>query len=236
VRRPFPQGDPLGRHLGTGFDGMTPVREIVGVVQDTHDRGVAAEPMPTAYIPFRQFSLPYAAIALRTGVTPASVIPVVRDRLQRLSPAVPLSDFQGLDTRLRESLREPRFYTLMAATCAAMAVVFVTFGLYGLVSYSVSRRTSELGIRMAVGAESRTILRMVLLQGLRMAVVGVTAGLALAVVLSRAVASLLFQVKPFDPLTLSAAAAIVVLVTLAASYAPARRASRVNPITALRDE
>jgi hypothetical protein len=234
VRRHFPQGDPLGRRLGTGFDGMTPVREIVGVVQDTHDRGVAAEPMPTAYIPFRQFSLPYAAIALRTGVTPASVIPVVRDRLQRLSPAVPLSDFQGLDTRLRESLREPRFYTLMAATCAAMAVLFVTFGLYGLVSYSVSRRTSELGIRMAVGAESRTILRMVLLQGLRMAVVGVTAGLALAVLLSRAVASLLFQVKPFDPLTLSAAAAIVVLVTLAASYAPARRASRVNPITALR--
>jgi ABC-type antimicrobial peptide transport system permease subunit len=125
---------------------------------------------------------------------------------------------------------------LMAATCAVMAVLFVTFGLYGLVSYSVSRRTSELGIRMAVGAESGAILRMVLLQGLRMAVLGVAAGLGLAILLSRALASLLFQVQPFDPLTLSAAAAIVVMVTLAASYAPARRASRVSPIAALRYE
>ena len=161
---------------------------------------------------------------------------VIRDRLTRLNPAVPLTDFQALDTRLRESLREPRFYTLMAAACALMAVLFVTFGLYGLVSYSVSRRTSELGIRMAIGAERATILRMVLWQGLRMAALGLAAGLGLAVLLSRALASLLFQVKPIDPLTLFAAAAIVVSVTLAASYGPARRASRVAPITALRYE
>jgi putative ABC transport system permease protein len=236
VRRHFPDGEAVGRRIGTGFDSLKPVREIVGVVQDTHDRGVAAEPIPTVYIPFRQFSLPYAAIAVRTAVMPESVIPVIRDRVTRLNPAVPLTDFQALDTRLRDSLREPRFYMLMAATCAVMAVLFVTFGLYGLVSYSVSRRTSELGIRMAVGAESGTILRMVLLQGLRMAVLGVAAGLGLAILLSRALASLLFQVQPFDPLTLSAAAAIVVMVTLAASYAPARRASRVSPIAALRYE
>ncbi|HUE86163.1 MAG TPA: ABC transporter permease [Vicinamibacterales bacterium] len=236
MRRYFPDGDAVGQRIGTGFDGLKPVREIVGVVQDTHDRGVAAEPIPTVYIPFRQFSLPYASIALRTAVTPESVIPVIRDRLNRLNPAVPLTDFQALDARLGESLREPRFYTLMAAACALMAVLFVTFGLYGLVSYSVSRRTAELGIRMAVGAEGRTILWMVLWQGLRMAVVGVAVGLGLAILLSRALASLLFEVTPLDPLTLSAAAAIVVLVTLAASYAPARRASRVNPIAALRYE
>jgi putative ABC transport system permease protein len=235
-RRHFPDDGAVGRRIGTGFDGMKPLREIVGVVQDTHDRGVAAEPIPTVYIPFRQFSLPYASIAVRTAVTPESVIPVIRDRVNRLNPAVPLTDFQSLGTRLRDSLREPRFYTLLAATCALMAVLFVTFGLYGLVSYSVSRRTSELGIRMAVGAQSDTILRMVLLQGLRMAVLGVAAGLGLAILLSRALASLLFHVQPVDPLTLSGAAAIVVLVTLAASYVPARRASRVNPISALRYE
>jgi putative ABC transport system permease protein len=235
-RRHFPDGDAVGRRIGTGFDGMKAVREIVGVVQDTHDRGVSVEPIPTAYIPFRQFSLPYASIAVRTAVPLERVIPVIRDRLTRLNPAAPLTDFQALDTRLRESLREPRFYTVMAATCALMAVLFVTFGLYGLVSYSVSRRTSELGIRMAVGAEGGAIRRMVLLQALRMAVLGVAAGAVLAVVLSRALASLLFQVDPIDPLSLSVAAVVVVIVTLAASYTPARRASRVNPITALRYE
>ena len=235
-RRHFPDGDAVGRLIGTGFDGMKPVREIVGVVQDTHDRGVAAEPIPTVYIPFQQFSLPYASIVVRTAVAIESVIPVIRNRLTGLNPAVPLTDFQALDSRLRASLREPRFYTVMAATCAVMALLFVTFGLYGLVSYSVSRRTPELGIRMAMGAASGTIRRMVLLQGLRMAALGVAAGAMLAVVLSRALASQLFQVHPIDPLTLSAAAAVVVTVTLAACYTPARRASRVSPITALRHE
>jgi putative ABC transport system permease protein len=234
VRRYFPGADPLGRRIGTGFDRMKPVREIIGVVRDAHDRGLAAEPYPTAYIPFAQFALPYGSIVLRTRVAPASIIPVIRDRLQRLNPAVPLTDFQALDDRIYESLREPRFYTLLAAACASMAVLFVTFGLYGLVSYSVSRRTSELGIRMAIGAGRSTILRMVLLQGLRLSAMGVALGLGLAIVLTRALGSLLFQVEPADPLTLSVAAALVVCVTLTASYAPARRASLVNPIAALR--
>ena len=236
VRRDFPDGNAIGRRIGTGFDGMKPVREIIGVVKDSHDRGLAAEPIPTVYIPFVQFSLPYASIAVRTAVTPESVIPVIRDRLQRLNPAVPLTEFQALDDRIFQSLREPRFYTLTAAACAAMAVLFVTFGLYGLVSYSVSRRTSEFGLRMAVGAQRAAILRLVLLQGLRLSVAGVLLGLVLSVAFTRALGSLLFQVKPLDPPTLTAAAALVVLVTLAASFAPARRASLVDPIGALRHE
>ena len=236
VRRYFPDGDAIGRRIGTGFDGMKPVRAIIGVVRDSHDRGLAAEPYPTAYIPFAQFALPYGSIALRTRVAPASVIPVIRDRLNRLNAAVPVTDFQTVEDRIHESLREPRFYTLMAGACASMAVLFVTFGLYGLVSYSVSRRTAELGIRMAVGAQKTTIVRMVLLQGLRMSAAGVVLGLGLAVALTRAMTSLLFQVAPADALTLASSASLVVLVTLAASYAPARRASRVNPIAALRYE
>jgi putative ABC transport system permease protein len=236
VRRYLADGNAIGRRIGTGFDGLKPVREIIGVVRDSHDRGLAAEAIPTAYIPFVQFSLPYASMALRTEVAPESVVPVLRDRLNRLNASVPLTEFQTLDNRLYQSLREPRFYTLMAATCASMAVLFVTFGLYGLVSYSVSRRTSELGIRMAVGAQRSIILRMVLLQGLRLSAIGVALGLAFAAALTRVLTSLLFEVEPLDPLTLSAAAGLVVLVTLAASYAPARRASRVNPIAALRYE
>jgi putative ABC transport system permease protein len=236
VRRYFPAADPIGRHIGTGFDGLKPVREIVGVVKDSHDRGLAVAPFPTVYIPFRQFALPYGAIAVRSTIAADGLIPVIRDRLHRLNPAVPLSDFETIDGRLRESLREPRFYTLMALTCAAMAVLFVTFGLYGLVSYSVGRRTTELGIRMAIGAQRGAILRMVLGQGLRMAMTGVTLGVGITLIFSRALASLLFGVEPVDPPTFAVAAALVILVTLAASYAPARRASRVNPIAALRHD
>jgi putative ABC transport system permease protein len=236
VRR-YLAGEPaIGKMIGTGFDGLKPVREIIGVVRDAHDRGVSVEPYPTVYIPFRQFALPYGAIALRTSVAGEALIAAIRDRVRRLNPAVPLTDFQTLDARLSEALREPRFYTLMATTCAVMAVLFVTFGLYGLISYSVGRRTTELGIRMAIGAQRGTILRMVLGQGLRMAVIGVTLGLGIALLSSRALTSLLFRVSAQDAPTFAAAAAIVVLVTLLACYAPARRASRVNPIAALRQE
>lgn len=234
VRRFLPEGEPLGRRIGTGFDGLKPVREIVGIVSDTHDRGLSVGTIPTVYIPFAQFSLPYGAIALRTAAPAESMVPVIRDRLQRLNASVPLTDFQQLDHRLRDSLREPRFYTLLAATCAGLAVLFVTFGLYGLVSYSVSRRTTELGIRIAVGAQRGAILRLILGQGLRMAAAGVLLGLGLAIALTRTLESLLFGVQPVDPLTFSVAAGAVIAVTLIASYVPARRACRVNPVTVLR--
>ena len=236
VRRYVPSGDGLGRRIGTGFDGMKPVREIIGVVADTHDRGLAADAIPTVYIPFEQFALMYGSIAVRTRLPMASVVPVIRDRLTRLNPAVPLTDFQRVSDRVSESLQEPRFYTSLAATCALMSVFFVSFGLYGLVSYSVSRRTAELGVRMAVGANRGTILSMVLAQGLRLSMTGVVLGLVLAIAGTRALRALLFQVQPIDPLTLGLAALLVVIVTLAASYAPAYRASRVSPLTALRHE
>ena len=236
VRRYLPNADALGRKIGTGFDSLNPVREIVGIVHDTHDRGVSVASYPTVYIPFTQFSLPYGAIALRTTTSPDMLVPVIRDRLQRLNASVPLTDFQMLDRRLVESLREPRFYTLMAATCAVMAVLFVTFGLYGLIWYSVGRRTTELGIRLAIGAQRGTIVRMVLGQGLRLAALGVMLGLAVAAAGTRALSSLLFEVQPLDWPTFAVAAAIVVLVTLAACYAPARRAGRVNPLAMLRGE
>jgi putative ABC transport system permease protein len=236
VRRYLPGESAIGRRIGSGFDGLKPVREIIGVVQDTHDRGLAADAVPTAYIPFEQFALPYASIALRTAIAHESVIPVIRDRLNRLDPAVPVTDFQALDDRLFESMREPRFYTVLALFCAVLAVFFVSFGLYGLVSYSVSRRTSEVGIRVAVGAQRSAILRMVLAQGLRVSALAVVLGFGLSLLLTRTMASLLFQVQPTDPVTFAAAAAIVVGVTLVATFVPARRASRLNPIIALRHE
>jgi putative ABC transport system permease protein len=236
ARRFFPEGDAIGRRVGTGFDGLEPVRQIVGIVADSHDRGLGTAPVPTVYIPFEQFSLPYGSIAVRTSLTSAGIEPVVRQRINALNPAVPLTDFQTLEQRLAESLREPRFYTLVASACAAMAVLFVTFGLYGLVSYSVSRRTAEIGLRMAIGAPPGLIQRMVLFQGLRLALAGVALGLVLAILSTRSLQALLFEITPLDPLTLVAAAAVTLAATVAASYGPARRASRLEPIVALRCE
>ena len=236
VRRYFPDADALGRRIGTGFDRLKPVREIVGIVADAHDRGLGVEPMPTVYVSATQVALPYSSIAIRTQASMATVVPVVRDRLTRLDPNVPLSDFQRLDDRIRDSLREPRFYTLLALTCALMATFFVAFGLYGLVSYSVSRRTPELGIRMAVGAGRGSILGLVLGQGLRLSLAGVGLGLLIAYAGSRVLQSQLFEVQPADPATFAAASALAVIITLVASYAPARRASRVSPLAALRHE
>jgi ABC-type antimicrobial peptide transport system permease subunit len=147
-----------------------------------------------------------------------------------------LSDFHSLDRRVYESLREPRFYTVLATVCASMAVLFVMFGLYGLISYSVSQRTPELGIRMALGARGVMVLGMVLLQGLRMSGIGVLIGLGAAAVAAPLVRSQLFQVEPLDPLTLTIAAGTAVFVTMLASFAPAYRASRLNPLTALRHD
>jgi putative ABC transport system permease protein len=236
VRRWFAGVDPIGRRVGTGFDGLEPVREIVGVVADARDRGLGRAPIPTVYLPFEQVSLPYGSIAVRTAAAADRIVPVIRERLARIDPAVPLTGFQLLDERLGESLREPRFYTVIAAAAAILAVCFVTFGLYGLISYSVSRRTAELGLRIAVGADPGTILRMVLRQGLGVGALGVSVGLALAALTTRWLESLLFGVQPLDALTFMMAAVIALVVTVAAAYGPARRASRVDPLVAHRYE
>jgi predicted permease len=236
ARRYFAGEVALGKKIGTPFDDNKPVREIVGIVADTHDRGLAANAIPTVYIPFQQFALPYGSIAVRTAVPASGIIPEIRRRLSQLDAGVPLTNFETVAGRLHQSLDEPRFYTTMAAACAFMAVLFVSLGLYGIISFSVSRRTAEFGVRMAVGAGGRTILHMVLGQGLRMAAIGVTLGVVISVAVGRVLGSLLFQVKPIDPVTLVPAALLVVLVTVVASYVPARRASRVSPLAALRYE
>jgi predicted permease len=240
VRRFLGTGNIIGRRLLTGFgggrNGQGTPREIVGIARDVQDRGLNRKAIPTLYIPFRQFALPYGSMAIRTAGDPTGIAAEVRRRIQRVDNSVPLENFQALDARLSESLAEPRFYTYLASLCAGMALLFVTLGLYGIVSFSVSRRTSEFGIRMAVGASRTAIVRLVLAQSAWMAVLGTAIGLALALASSRALATLPFQVRSTDPPLLGVAATIVVIVVMAASYVPARRASRVSPLTALRAE
>ncbi|HXD23868.1 MAG TPA: FtsX-like permease family protein, partial [Gemmatimonadaceae bacterium] len=234
VKAYLPDGDPLGRRVGIAFSGGKPTREIVGVLRDVHDRGLARAPYPTIYVPFRQFSLGYGSIAVRTSIDPASIAPEIRRRLGRLDPAIPLVHFERVTDRIRASLDEPRFYTWLAVACAAMAVLFVTLGLYGIVSFNVSGRTPEFGVRMAIGASGGAIQRLVLAQGAWMSGVGAVAGVGLALATARMLRTLPFPVQSLGAATLGAAVGLVVGVTMIASYVPARRASRVSPLTALR--
>ena len=231
----FPGADPLGRHITMMWEGRND-REVVGVIRDIHDRGLGAKSTATVYVPYQQFALGYGGVVARTNAPPESVIPEIRRRLALVDPTIPLRNLTTIESRLHETLDAPRFYTIMAVACALMAVLFVTLGLYGVISYAVSRRTSEIGIRMALGAPRETILRGILWQGLQMAAIGVVLGVALSIAGTRLLASLLFEIKPIDPATLAIAAALVVVVTLAASYLPARRASLVHPMHALRQD
>ena len=235
VRRYFPDGKAVGRHIAINFDGG-PTREIVGVVADAHDRGLDRSATATLYIPFRQFALSYGSMAVRTTGDPTAIIPEIRRRLQRVDNAVPLVDFQTLDARLNQSMAEPRFYTYLAALCAAMALGFVMLGVFGIISFSVSRRTPEFGIRMAIGASRNAILGLVLRQSLMMAAAGTMIGLWLALLFGKVLGKLPFKVEVATMTTLAWAIGIVCLVVIAAGYLPARRASRVSPLTALRHE
>jgi predicted permease len=236
ARQYFGPTGALGRSIVAGFDPQDAPRQIVGVVRDTHDRGLGANSIATAYLPFEQFPRRYGSVAVRTNMAPETIISEIRKRVTRIDSTVPLKNFTTIEARIHKTLGEPRFYALLAGACALMAVLFVTLGLYGVVSYWVSRRTAEVGVRMALGAPKQRILRGVLWQGLRMALVGVASGLALSLAVSRFLANLLFEVKPNDPATLALAAGLVLAVTLVASYIPARRASRVEPMVALRHE
>jgi predicted permease len=240
VRMYFPDDKPLGRRIFSRLDpvigGEEKAREIVGIVNDTRDRGLRNEPLPIIYLPFRQVTFPWGAFALRTEVTPTAIIPEIRRRLRAIDRDVPLVDFETLGERVYESLKEPRFYALLAVSCALMAVLFVTVGIYGVVSYAVSRRTLEFGIRMALGSSAGGVLRNVLAHGIRMALLGTAFGILLAVAITRLLESFGFVVKPIDIPAFGASIVIAFAVTLFAAYVPARRAYRQSPMTALRYE
>ena len=235
--RYFSHADPIGLRIVSDFDARLgkdeTSREVIGVVNDTRDRGMNQPPLPTIYLPYSQGTLPYGAMALRVRTSPEVLIPEINRRLRAINPDVPLTAFQTLDSRIRDSLSEPRFYAVLAAVCAAMAVLFVAVGLYGVVAYSVSRRTVELGVRMALGSSHTRIKRLVLSQGAVMAFAGAALGVLLALASMRALSSLLFEVQALDPPTLAGSVLLVVAVALLAAYVPAQRACRLNLTTAL---
>ena len=236
ARKFFPKGDAIGSRARVMYDDQRPAREIVGIVKDTHDRGLGAPAVATSYVPLTQFAMGYGGIIVRSALQPQELIPLIRESVGRVDSNIPITGFQTIDDRIFESMREPRFYTVLATACAVMAIIFVTLGIFGLVAFSVSQRTPEIGIRMALGANRVTILRMVITQALWLALFGIILGLGLSFSFTRLLQSFLFEVNPIDPLTLVLSSLFLAGVTLFASFIPAFRASRVDPMVALHYE
>ena len=236
ARHYFPNQDPLGRRLL--IDMMDPVvpTTIVGVVGDVRHVDLATEPRAMSYWPHPQ--LPYGAMTLtiRTGGNPLALAPAVRHEIQALDPEQPLSDVRTMDEWIGKSLARTRFAWTVLAVFAAMALVLAAIGIYGVMSYAVSQRTGEIGVRLALGAIESDIVRMVVGSGIWLTVVGLGAGIGLALLLRRALTALLYGTPGTDPVALGGAVVILAAVATLASYLPARRAARIEPVRALRDQ
>ncbi len=237
----FGAESPLGKRMQLGAlpEDSVPWMEIVGVVGDVR-RGLATEPQAEMYLPYRQadgvlpvFSL---SIVLRTAVDPAAETSALRGALAEIDKDQPLVRVRTMEANMATSAVEPRFRTWLLGLFALLALVLSAIGIYGVISYSVAERVQEIGVRMALGAQRAQVFRLVTGQGLRLALAGAGLGIAASVALTRVLRSFLYEVSPFDPVTYACVAVLLVAVGLVASYVPARRATGVDPLVALRHE
>ncbi len=237
----FGNPSPLGKKMQIGAlpDSAVPWMEIVGVVGDVRS-GLSIEPQSEMYLPYKQADavLPVfqLSVLLRTTLDPAAEASALRSALHDIAPNQPLVDVRTMEDSMAASVSEPRFRTWLLALFALLALVLATIGIYGVISYSVSQRTHEIGIRMAMGAEPREMFRLVTGQALRLAVTGVVIGTVISLGLTRVLQVFLYQVSALDPLTFASVAGVLTVVAVLASYVPARRATRVDPLVALRYE
>jgi len=210
--------------------------EIIGVVGDVHQMGLDVSPEPTVYWPHSELVMSGMTILLRTTSDPLKLVATARGELQQLDPELPMAAVVTMDQLLADSLSRSRFTMLLLGIFSAVALVLAAVGIYGLIAYSVTQRTQELGIRIALGAQRRDVLRLVLGQGARLTLLGVALGILAALAFSRLLASMLFDVSATDPLTYAGVAGLLAVVALLACFIPARRATRVDPMVALRYE
>lgn len=237
AKRYFPNESPLGRHLNFGFpiNGIAS-REIVGIVGDIHDVSLGKEPGPILYVPYAQAPLYGGEVVVKSTLSTSAVVGAIRNAAHAVDKNLPVTDVASLPDILSESVAQPRFRTLLVGVFGAIALILAAVGIFGVISYSVSRRTHELGIRMALGAQPGSVLNMILRETLALTAIGIVLGIPCAVATAHLIKHLLFNVTPYDSLTLAAVAIVLITVSAAASYIPARRAMKVNPIVALRYE
>jgi putative ABC transport system permease protein len=249
ARKFFPDRDPIGKRIafeftGHGGAGSTAIwREIIGVVRHVRHYGMATEPpFVQVYTPFEQLPSwmlerrPSMALAARTSLEPEAIATSIRREVAALDRDIPVYGVQTMRTYIAQNTEQPRLNVMLLSGFGALALLLSVVGIYGVLSYAVSQRTQEIGIRMALGATRRDVLSLVVGQGMLLTVIGIAIGLAGSYAVTKSMTAILFQVSPHDPWTFTALALLLAVVALAASTLPGLRATRVSPIEALRYE
>jgi putative ABC transport system permease protein len=238
VHRYWPHSDPIGKRIT--FNNLTDSSiqwiQVVGVVGHLAHEGLDAQKRVQVYFPLAQNGLPFLGYVVRTAGDPMAALPSVRAAVRSVDPELPLANVNTMEKLIESSTGQRRFAMLLLIGFSLLAMTLASIGLYGVMSYTVSQRSRELGVRLALGADSREVLGLVLVQGLRLALAGVVIGLVAAFAVTRVMKNMLFGLSSTDPLTFVAISLLLVAVALVASYLPALRATRVDPVVALRTE
>jgi putative ABC transport system permease protein len=234
----FPHGSPIGKRIAIGMGGQTEENpsQIIGVVGDVKHEGLNTTAGAMVYWPHPELALPFTTFVVRTTGNPLSLIDAVRQQVKQLDPSLPISDVATMEARMSDSVAQDRFSTLLLGIFAVVAIVLASVGIYGVTSYAVTSRLHEIGIRMAVGAQPGDVERMFVRQGMILTLTGLSVGLLVSFGLTKLMAGLLFGVSPHDPITFLVMGGLLTLVALFACYIPARRATHVDPLIALRYE
>jgi len=243
ARTHFPNQSPIGQHIQVGAapnpNPGVPWMEIVGIIADVK-QSLATESSLEMYLPYRQADqvLPVTTLSLvvRTAGDPLAQAQSLRSVVHNIDPNQPITAIRSMEENIAQSISQPRFRTVLLAVFAGIALVLAAVGIFGVMAYSVAQRTRELGLRMALGASRGQVLQLVLAHGVRLTLIGVAIGLVGTFLLTRYVSSLLFNVPAYDPITLVGVVAALIVISLCACYLPARRATLVDPIVALREE
>jgi putative ABC transport system permease protein len=232
ARRVFPDEEPIGKRLILVLAKQP--YEIIGIVGDVRDRALEFNPLPAMYVPSNQTG--WMNVVVRTHGDPASLTGAIRKEVRAIDPDQPIAAMRTMNEWMDTAVAGSRYRTALLALFAFVALVLASTGIYGVMSYSVSQRTHEIGVRMALGARREDVMRMVVRQGMTLVMVGVGLGILGAIALTRLMSTLLFGVTAKDPLTFVAVATLLTLVAFVACYLPARRATKVDPLVALRYE
>ena len=230
----FPGEDPLGKRIT--FDDGESWMSIVGVIGDVKQLGLDSNAKPEVYFPYLQVASSEMSVVVRTTADPLNLTAAVKSEIQKIDKDLPVGNGETMQQLLAMSISGRRFNMLLLTVFAVVALALAVVGIYGVMSYAVTQRTQEIGIRMALGARAIDVLKLVVKNGMSLALIGVAIGLAGAFALTRLLASLLFQVTPTDRTTFAGVAVSLIAVALLACYIPARRATKVDPLVALRNE